>query len=262
MITLKGISYRSLPSKLQGEAGLEAIAEQVVAQRKAMKAKIPNAEGEWLDHHVCSTILRIPFNTDSTLLPKFLKQIEPNGNLTFINEYECASWAFSLAWLCRQYPTVNYVMLTLVDHGLLALPEFDSNPAYGRSSSGTCVIALDVSQFEHSDVETGLINSSSPASSLLTRLRILNRKENAHVVLPFFPEPLWENLVLAGKGMPLLPNRHSELGHCFGADPWLSIALREHSQDSSYFASSIALNGYKAIVKLNENLPAYREVLI
>ena len=262
MISIKGISYRSLPHHLEGMAGLSTIADQLVEQRLWAKSLVPHQSHEWLDRHICSTITRVPFNIDASLLSNFLKRVQTDAQLTFINEYECASWGFSLAWQCRLFPRAKYVVLSIVDHGLLGLPEFNSNPAYGRSCSGTCVVILDVSQFEPTDIETGLIASGSPAASLLTRLKIKSRQQQLGIVLPFFPDDLWQNLKLAAKDMTLLPNWHDLYGHCFGADPWLAIALDDQKTFSSYLASSLALNGYKSIVKVRADDPFASEVLV
>ena len=75
--------------------------------------------------------------------------------------------------------------------------------------------------------------------------------ENHLVALPFFPKHVSDMFDRTLPKISRLPDRHAELGHCFGSDPW--VLLLTHSgtltpnQSATVRLCSVALNGYWAL---------------
>jgi hypothetical protein len=69
---------------------------------------------------------------------------------------------------------------------------------------------------------------------------------------PFFPSHVTELFYRLLPGTDHLPDLHPRFGHCFGADPWLSILTDapNSAPGQGYLAASVALNGYWALAEV------------
>jgi hypothetical protein len=164
--------------------------------------------------------------------------------------YECASWGYVLRYARRHTrPAAPYVVLTICDANVFNLSYWYENPSWGHSGFGVATVVLCNEGHGLELVQCRMSKSAHAFGEFCLELRNLMASDTSILVSPpYFPEniaALYHRLLPVER---LLPNRHAQYGHSFGADPWIAlIEQRRNKLDrpgDRFLATSIALSGY------------------
>jgi hypothetical protein len=73
------------------------------------------------------------------------------------------------------------------------------------------------------------------------------------IAAPFFPVAVNDAFRRSLPNLRVLPDRHAQYGHCFGADPWIALGLdwQADPRANDYALASLALNGYYCGTRLH-----------
>jgi len=269
-ILLKTANFKQYIGRfLAPDASIENV-EQLFAERVGEHIKETMTGFESIpihSHYLCSTIIDLPFSSKKfnwSTLKTVIAQHTSAIPATFINAYECASWGYSLRHALRNQREKRYVLLTMVDLNILELEYWKANANWGKSGFGitTVLLECDIKNSINSEqpyssaMNIGVARGSNAIAEFTLAMRNeMTAKPTLKLAYPYFPEnvtALFHKLIPKAN---FLPDYHPEFGHCFGADPWISIIkdYQTNKADQSYIAASVALNGYWAIANIHLN---------
>jgi len=173
-----------------------------------------------------------------------------------VNAYLCAGWGFLLRFLMGQ-TALRRVALCLVDVDLIGLEWNLEHPVIGRSGFGFSTLLLDLPEGPASAPVCSGPHAHSGFNDLVLALRQHQARHGAvPTFIPFLQQPLAgtaERILAPGS---LGANRHAELGHCFGADPWIGVidwcAARPERKaaEQEVLLGAVAFNGYCSHARL------------
>jgi hypothetical protein len=217
-----------------------------------------NERNQIARHFLCSTMIELPFTTGDIRWEQVVEMLSAQGEHnpdTFINAYECASWGYSLRHYLQQQPDAKYLLVSIVDANLYDLQFWRYNENWHDSGFGVTTVLLEVTQPMDNELICGCaITHNSMAEFATVVRRTATGRENCQLALPFFPEHIQQMFDRLLANQPRLPDLHENWGHCFGADPWLSIL--SHCQNNpveqaqNFLACSLALNGYYTMAEV------------
>ncbi len=266
-LVVKGIAFTPLPQPLFDQPRPIAEVMSLLVQSLAPqvnqlidKTGIPTTEFE--RHFLCSTMIELPFTTQSVNWPDIAAQLKEYGDHqpdTFVNAYECASWGYSLRHYLKQAKLAQhqakYMIVSIIDANVYDFEFWRYNDHWQHSGFGITTVILEVEVHLTDEMTVGSAVTHNGVAEFATVVRrTMMKKPGAVVALPFFPvnvQMMFEKLL---RGQPSLPDLHAKHGHCFGADPWLSLLTHglnnQIKQPERFMACSVALNGYYAIAEL------------
>lgn len=217
-------------------------------------------------HYLCSTIIDVPFSSKKFDWSRLQKKVAEQSSFapgSFVNAYECASWGYSLRHALRRQTESRYVLISIIDLNVLELEYWKENSNWGKSGFGITTLLFECSlEPENAPEKEATLNigvargNNAIAEFTLAMRNHVNTKPTAKLAYPYFPENVTELFYKLIPSANFLPDYHGEFGHCFGADPWISIIKDyQNSQDKeqSYLAASVALNGYWGIADVSVN---------
>ena len=203
---------------------------------------------------ISGTILASSLSDEADTLASFYREIQdiagicPSGVAT---AYQCAGWGYTLRFFA-QFTTVRRLAILLVDIDLHNFEAALNHPVIGASGFGVTTLLFDIRP--GSDVfACGGPYRNSAYNELITELK---RKQKLIGTIPtFIPFMRKEYAVtperVLAKGS-LGPNLNDELGHCFGADPWIGIirnfAGKPYSTD--VLVGSVGFKGYFTVAQV------------
>lgn len=208
-------------------------------------------------HFLCSTIMDLPFANrliDWRTLQQQMRRYTDATPDTLVNAYECASWGYCLRQALIAPQPVSRVMCTIVDLNLMALSFWQQNPNWGASGFGIATLLFNVEPGAAKHLNVGVAKSANFIAEFSIAVRhCLEEKAACKLALPFFPEQVTQLFQRLLPQADTLPDLHPQLGHCFGADPWISLI--EHAKEARdgqrFLATSVALNGYWAMADVS-----------
>jgi hypothetical protein len=260
-IRLLRASYRALPGPFETPgASLNSRVEKFLALiAEEIDAGLGDVPGPPPDQHfMSSTLLDVLISTrqySAELLLEQLAQRTPLAPRILTNAYECAGWGFIMRFAQQGHIGQTRVACTIVDLNLLDLSFWTSSPHWGHSGYGIAVLLFEI----QSPIDSQLVLGRAKTTNMMAEFAIAVRKAveadsrgRLRVALPMFPEAtsrLFDRLL---PKIERLADAHGELGHCFGADPWVLIAkhLLQSDEHNPLLACSVALNGYWAIAQV------------
>ncbi|PHM70604.1 hypothetical protein [Xenorhabdus kozodoii] len=208
-------------------------------------------------HFMCSTIMDLAFANrliDWDCLQQQMEQYTQAVPDVLVNAYECASWGYCLRQALTHPSSSPYVMITIVDLNLLNLSFWEANPDWGKSGFGIATLLFRVGADAINCLQVGVAKTSNFIAEFSIAVRQYLEVKHPHkLALPFFPKQVTQLFQRLLPQADSLPDLHPLLGHCFGADPWISL-IEYASQavpDERLLATSVALNGYWAMADVS-----------
>jgi hypothetical protein len=207
-------------------------------------------------HFMCSTMIDVAFASgalDWLQLQQRIGRISGFAPGTLVNAYECASWGYALRHALRPPARPVRVLLSIVDLNLLNLSYWNSNPYWGASGFGIATVLLECAPGAAEDLVVGCAKTHNAVAELGIALRnTLAQRPGLKLAKPFFPSTLTGLLERQVGNAVHLEDLHPHVGHCFGSDPWLSVAYAasRSGETGSCLAASLALNGYWAMAEV------------
>ena len=271
-LEVKGIAFTPLPQPLFDnlppvDRVMSLLAEKIGYQVNQLIEQTGMPESEFKRHFLCSTMIEMPFTTQSVNWQDIAEQLKTYGDhqpQTFVNAYECASWGYSL----RHYLKVEslkaegleqnqprYMIVTILDANVYDFDFWVYNENWEHSGFGITTVILEVTAPLTDELTIGsAVTHNSVAEFATVVRRTMMKKPGATVALPFFQVSVQQMFEKLLRGQPSLPDLHARYGHCFGSDPWLSLLNHGLSnkieQPERFMACSVALNGYYAIAEV------------
>jgi len=239
-------SLLSVDDRLQNLSPVlaKAVGEQIAYALQGWQGPIPDR------HFVCSTIMDLAFSRQLVNWPTLVEQIAQYTDAVpdmLINAYECASWGYSLRQALSHPRTSPYVMCTIVDLNLMDLAFWRANPNWGNSGFGIVTLLFRAETNAHECVTVNVAKTSNFIAEFSIAVRnALADKPDYKLALPFFPPAVTQLFQRLLPDADMLPDLHPRFGHCFGADPWISLIEQapHASSGQRFLATSVALNGY------------------
>ncbi|CQJ56184.1 Uncharacterised protein [Yersinia intermedia] len=239
----------------------DALEDMSLALAKVVGEQIARCLHDWQAplpdrHFMCSTIMDLTFARQLVDWPTLVGQMHQYTDAVpdmLINAYECASWGYCLRQALSHPRTSPYVMCTIVDLNLMGLSFWRANPNWGDSGFGIATLLFRADADAHQRVTVNVAKTSNFIAEFSIAVRSwLADKPQYKLALPFFPQSASQLFQRLLPDADILPDLHPRLGHCFGADPWISlIEQAPHALPGQRFlATSVALNGYWAMADI------------
>lgn len=253
---LDTVLFKQRPAITESFAWLSGVIGKQIEQ---VLAPLDDAQRAQIQRHfLCSTMIELPFTTGDIRweqVAEMLKAQGTNNPDTFINAYECASWGYSLRHYLQQQPDAKYLLVSIVDANLYDLEFWRYNENWHDSGFGVTTVLIEVADTIGQELICGCaVTHNSMAEFATVVRRTAAGKDNCELALPFFPEHIQQMFERLLANQPRLPDLHENWGHCFGADPWLSILHHCQKQaietPQKYLACSLALNGYYTMAEV------------
>jgi hypothetical protein len=181
------------------------------------------------NHCLCTTICNMHshFGVSNALdLQKAINTLTENIPIdNYISAYQCASWGYVLRHYVQNVPSTKYLLITILDINFLNMSEFTVNNIWGKSGFGATSVLLDIGKAVESDVVVSAAYSDNHVREFLFAAK---RYAQGEIALPFFTSEIEQGSVKSFrsflKNLSFQDNRFADFGHCFGSDPWISIA--------------------------------------
>jgi hypothetical protein len=197
-----------------------------------------------------STMLSLALTMPGTAATAFRNSIGRESGLApaaIVSAYQCAAWGFTLRHLAR-HTGLRRVAIGIVDLDLHDMAWQREHPVIGPSGFGLTTLLLETPAGQALPQCSG----PHPNSAFNEFLLAMRAHQRMHGVVPTFlpfvrgPLAATASVMLAREA--LAPNRHADLGHCFGADPWIGLIERFTQEPAPrgarVLAGAIAFNGY------------------
>jgi len=258
-LTLKCACYQRYTGRLAGAETPLTTVNQVLGEhigRNISSCVGGMTANDIAAHFMCSTIIDIPFSSGALMWPKLQAAIGAYTACppeTVVNAYECAAWGYALRYALERKLTTPYILCSIVDLNILDLSFWERNPNWGNSGFGIATLLFECEPEALSDVIVGVAKTSNSIAEFTIAMReTLKLRQGLKLAQPFFPSHVTELFFRLLPDADHLPDLHPRLGHCFGADPWLSILTDapKSAPGQRYLAASVALNGYWALAEV------------
>lgn len=260
-LPLKAAWYRRYPDPVASEdTPFSQIGEWFCQQLADVTNKVTQglAPEDVYTHLTCSTIIDLPFAGELLNWNDMRQRI---GGLTpfppevLVSAYECAAWGYALRYAAQRQRQAPYIVVTIADINMMNLTGWNGNEAWGHSGFGIASLLLELPQQAGEAIVVGNGKGGLPIADFTMNIRKeMTQRPDRMLALPFFPKVVTDMLYRMLAGSPILPDLHPRVGHCFGADPWLSIIEHMNSDAADkgrYLASSMALAGYWTIAQID-----------
>lgn len=167
--------------------------------------------------------------------------------------YQCAGWGFVLRFAAR-HTGARAVVISIVDTDVHDLLTRSYEKAIGRIGFSVTTVRLDLTPGCELPCCGGALGGLG-FTRFLHQVRAMHQQHGTlPTFLPFLPQGL-DGVARRLLKESLAPNRHDELGHVFGADPWIALAdwrARERPDSPrDVLLGSTAHDGYYAICRFS-----------
>jgi len=263
-LTLKAIAFTPLTQRLfetetTTSAAFQWLTQLLAAQTTQIVQTLPLAQQSQVERHfLCSTMIELPFTTGDISWKSVSEMLEKHGNHqadTFINAYECASWGYSLRHYLQHNKQSKFLLVSIIDANIFDLEFWRYNEHWHESGFGITTVLIEVNGKVTNEVITQCANTHNSMAEFATVIRRhATGLSDTTLAMPFFPDNIVQMFDKLLANQIRLDDLHAQWGHCFGADPWLSILT--HCRDNpvlenqQYLACSLALNGYFAMANV------------
>lgn len=217
-------------------------------RRATIKEKPPSSDA----HLLCSTMVDVPFSSGKLSDYELINGcVRATGieRTSMTNAYECAAWGYGLRHLGSCQPEARNILVTIFDINVLGLEFWKRSNHWGHSGFGITTIALERGA-GNDDLQVGHCGSGNNLVEFGRATRsAAGDTFGGRVALPFFSDDMGQPLRRILSNYDLLPDRHSQMGHVFGADPWLAILLEAQQRKiaaggENILLGSLAFRGY------------------
>jgi hypothetical protein len=266
VLTVKAIAFQPLKQRLfdqtqSSEVCFEWLTHLLAEQTKQVTATLtPTEQIKIKRHFLCSTMIDLPFTTGDISWPQVVNMLAKQGDNqadSFINAYECASWGFSLRHYLQHDKQISprLLLVSIIDANIFDLEFWRYNENWHESGFGitSVLIEIDGSITDELITQSATTHNSMAEFATVVR-RHASTKSDITLAMPFFPEHIQQMFDKLLISQTRLPDLHQDWGHCFGADPWLSILNHCSEQpvieEQQYLACSLALNGYFSMAQV------------
>ncbi|MEQ5870018.1 hypothetical protein J4E08_08895 [Sagittula sp. NFXS13] len=264
MLELTAALYRKTdhwaPVARQGGAATADLLGRVLAEQLA--GAVAGMDTSRIKRNfVVSTMLDLPFTSgwlNWADIAAATRRYGPDlpGFDNLITGYECASWGYCLRYALKELEPGDQIALSVLDINVMNISYWQSNPNWGNSGFGLATIVLTVGR--ENRVECHMAKSVNAFGEFCLDLRRVSQQQpDVILVPPYFPRDIAAMYTKIVPEAQRTENLVDDWGHCFGADPWVGlieeVARGRNWQDTTYFATSVALNGYWTYAKLRLN---------
>jgi hypothetical protein len=210
------------------------------------------------EHIVCSTVLSglCPQSVSAGVLLDGMEGPCGHRPAAMLRAYECSGWGYALRYFA-QHTDAREVLVSIVDADLHRSSMFEPDGPWGRSGFGVTTLLFmlperrDLSlSIGRSDRRPGTWGSDTRAfANLVHAIRQRRaRPEQQMIFVHFMVKHIRGALEHVVGTERISRNRFNELGHCFGADPWIGLIDwaqgRSLPAPASVTAASLSNNGY------------------
>ncbi len=273
---LKSVSYQKYAhpftqSLKPVEETMEETAKKLSSQiTKTVEMVPPEERDEISEHCICSTTISMSLRTGQLTwedAQKLLKQhLSSNVPEIFINAYECTGWGFALRSYLQLRPDVRYLIVTILDINVYNFGYWVWNEKWEHTGFGATVLLLEKTGEITDELLVGSAKNHDKATIEFATLvrRVMGQKKHCRLALPFFAKEFRDVLESLLTNVDKMPDTHSHWGHCFGSDPWISIAENYYpkcQQAQSVLACSYSLNGYYCMLELEVTPETHIELI-
>jgi hypothetical protein len=250
-ITLTDAIYSPFASELVGKSVLESVRDIRAELRKHIsvigqgRAHSYEAAGH---HYICSTMMDSMFSA-AAVDPEAVMAAETEVPRSFTHAYECACWGFCLSYHLQHKPHDKLLIISIMDVNSMEMSYWTSNAQWGKSGFGLMTLCFELTGDDCGNLlHTGMGFGGNDIIAFASIAKQVVRDFKATTLsLPFFPEKISIPVRRSLKGIELLSERHSDYGHAFGSDPWISF-IRDHAESDKsgqrIVFGSLALRGY------------------
>lgn len=212
-------------------------------------------------HFVCSTVLSglCPQSVSSDVLLDGMEGPCGHRPAAMLRAYECSGWGYALRYFA-QHTEAREVLISIVDADLHRSSMFELDGLWGRSGFGVTALLFTLPErrdlsltIGRSDRRPGTWGSDTRAfANLVHAIRQRRaRPEQQMIFVHFMAKHIRGALDHIVGTERISPNRFNELGHCFGADPWIGLIDwaqgRSLAAPASVTAASLSNNGYHTL---------------
>lgn len=171
--------------------------------------------------------------------------LRPQG---ILNAYMCTGWGYALRHFML-HTQVSRLAIAIVDLDPHNLAWQQRHPVIGPSGFGVTTLLFTLPAQRSAVPRCSGPHPNSAFNDFVMALKLRQARHGAQpTFIPFMLDALagtaWRVLAKDSLG----PNRNAELGHCFGADPWIGViewfAARAPREDTTVVAGAVAYNGY------------------
>jgi len=246
-------------SRLGGKATAKMLAEVLVEQFATTIKELDQTRIK--RNFVVSTMLDLPFTSGwlkwadiAAAASDTRPDLPAFDNL--ITGYECASWGYCLRYAFKDMNPGDMIAISILDINVMNISYWESNANWGNSGFGLATIVLTLG--EDNQIECHIAKSINAFGEFCLDLRRVSREQSGVMLVPpYFPSDIAAMYAKIVPQEQRTENLVDDWGHCFGADPWIGlieeVARGCNWQDTTYFATSVALNGYWTYAKLKLN---------
>lgn len=255
MLTLEAALYRHVgPIPSEGRRISTRVANTVgeLLGREIASATADIKPSEVALNLCVSTMMDLPFATGWLSWEDIVRAASaytkhPPQNFTA--SYECAGWGFALDYARRRCWPDSIIILTVMDLNLFDISFWRHNEAWGRSGFGISTVVFRVPKQANYPIEVGVAKSNYCMGEFCAALRKwMIRSPSKYANVPFLPQSMIGIYTHFLPEHRILPNLHTQYGHCFGSDTWLSYITSAIEgliePENSYTATSASLRGY------------------
>jgi hypothetical protein len=250
-ITLTDAIYSPFTNKSIGRGAL-ASAQEIGAELRKHAACIGQGRASSYDsvghHYICSTMMDSLFS-GGTVDPTDLMAGYTEVPRSFTHAYECACWGYCLQYHLLHKPHKPSLVISIMDVNSMEMSYWTANERWGKSGFGIMTLCFDVAGGNSGKLlRTGSGFGGNDIIAFASIAKQVTRDFKASTLsLPFFPDNISIPVRRSLKDIELLNERHSDYGHAFGSDPWISF-IRDHAEagrsGQRIVFASLALRGY------------------
>jgi hypothetical protein len=171
--------------------------------------------------------------------------VRPQG---ILNVYMCTGWGYALRHFLR-HTNIERLAIAILDVDVHNLAWQRHHPVIGLSGFGVTTLLFTLPLHRGAEPACAGPYPNSAFNEFLMALKARQARQGAQpTFIPFMVENLAASARRVLAASPVGPDRNAELGHCFGADPWIGVVdwFRSNRPDTprTIVAGAIAFNGY------------------
>jgi len=260
---VEAIDYRLSPTPYRRHGTpvtevVERLGEQIGECAGELMERVDGVD----DYFFASTVVSAQLTDGSGYDRQFRGRIGSRARRSpsaIVYAYGCAGWGHVVRYVLRKaQDRPRRLLLQIVDvdiHG------FECWLAVGSVRSGFAVTSLLLTVHAgNADPVLALGHAAPQHVAVKLGLSIRRMAEawpRVAVCTPFLPAEIGKLFEKTFDTRQALDNWYDELGHCFGADPWIAIAREVASgkRRPRYIVASMASSGYTAVASV-ETVPA------
>ncbi len=232
------------------------IADSAVEIRDVISMQVSNIgsgkEYDYSDssqHYFCSTMMDTVFSSGSMALMD-IAPFASRPEICFTNAYECACWGYCMRHHYQHKRGDRYFAISIVDVNSMEMKYWDFNDHWGKSGFGITTLFFENMEGDPDcyPIYTGMASGGNNIISFASFAKTVARITKSDTIsLPFFPANMSIPIRRSLKMVDQLTCYHTEFGHAFGSDPWISFIkdiCNQRQLPETILFGSLALRGY------------------